>query len=146
MANSVNQVIEIGNLTRDVDLRFTPKGTAVAQIGIAVNEAYTTSDGEKREKTIFLDVKVWGKLAELCAEYLKKGSSALFIGRLDQEVWDDKQTGQKRSKIIIVADQVRFLGGKQNSERPRTEDRKSQGRQKPPHDPDLDVEDQDVPF
>jgi single-strand DNA-binding protein len=130
-------------LTRDVDLRFTPKGTAVAQIGIAVNESYTTSDGEKREKTIFLDVKVWGKLAELCAEYLKKGSSALFIGKLDQEVWDDKQTGQKRSKIVIVADQVRFLGGKQNSERPRTDDRKQHGKRKPPHDPDLDEGNED---
>lgn len=108
---SLNKVILIGNLTRDPEVRYTPRGAAVCDVSIAVNRKWRDeASGEAKEEVTFVDIVVWGKQAESVGQYLRKGSSACFEGRLQQESWEDKQTGQKRSKIKVVAEGVQFLG------------------------------------
>jgi single-strand DNA-binding protein len=109
MAN-LNKVLLMGNLTRDPEVRYTPKGTAVAELGIAVNRVYSGENGEKREEVTFVDVTVWGRTAENVGEYLKKGRPVFIEGRLQLDSWEDKQSGQKRNKLKVVADNVQFLG------------------------------------
>ena len=113
----LNSVVIIGNLTRDVELRHTPNGKAVTDISVAVNTASGKGEGRK-EETVFIDVTVWERQAETCAEYLSKGSSVAVEGRLVQRSWEDKDSGQKRTKIELVANRVTFLDTKasQNSE------------------------------
>lgn len=103
MANH-NRVTLMGNLTRDVELRYTPQGTPVAHFGLAVNRP--TSSGN--EETTFVDIEVWAKQAESCAQYLSKGRLIFLDGRLKQERWDSED-GQKRSRLIVVAERVQFL-------------------------------------
>lgn len=107
---SFNKVILIGNLTRDPELRYTPKGTAIAKIGIAVNRVWTNEAGEKKEEVTFVDVDVFGRTAENVGQYMRKGRPIMIEGRLRLDQWDDKQTGQKRSKLGVVAETVQFLG------------------------------------
>lgn len=110
---SLNKVFLIGNLTRPPELRYTPSGTAVADLRLAVNRGYTTQGGERREETCFLTVVVWAKQAESCSEYLDKGSPILVEGRLQTRDWETKD-GQKRSVVEVVAERVQFMGrGKQ---------------------------------
>ncbi|MEP6809686.1 MAG: single-stranded DNA-binding protein [Chthoniobacterales bacterium] len=112
MAN-FNKVILLGNLTRDPEVRYTPKGTAVAEVGLAINRFIPASDGgEKREETTFVDVTLWGRTAEIAGEYLKKGRPVLIEGRLQLDSWDDKTSGQKRSKLKVVGESMQLLGGK----------------------------------
>jgi single-strand DNA-binding protein len=111
MAN-LNKVLLMGNLTRDPEVRYTPKGTAVTELGIAVNRIYTGENGEKREEVTFVDVTVWGRTAENVGEYLKKGRPVFIEGRLQLDSWEDKQSGQKRNKLKVVADNVQFLGSR----------------------------------
>src|SRR6185503_8159855 len=106
---SFNKVILMGNLTRDPELRYTPKGTAVAKLGLAVNRVYTTESGEKKEEVTFIDVDAFARQAEIISQYLKKGRPILVEGRLRQETWDDKATGQKRSKLSVVLENFQFL-------------------------------------
>jgi single-strand DNA-binding protein len=114
MAN-LNKVLLMGNLTRDPEVRYTPKGTAVAELGIAVNRIYSGENGEKREEVTFVDVTVWGRTAENVGEYLKKGRPVFIEGRLQLDSWEDKQSGQKRNKLKVVADNVQFLGSRGGS-------------------------------
>jgi single-strand DNA-binding protein len=107
---SYNKVILVGNLTRDPELRYTPKGMAIAKIGLAVNRRWTPEGGEQREETTFVDIDAFGKQAETIAQYMKKGSPLLVEGRLRLDQWDDKQTGQKRSKLGVVLEGFQFLG------------------------------------
>ena len=109
---SFNKVILLGNLTRDPEVRYTPKGSAVCDLGIAVNRVYTTDSGEKREEVTFVDVVLWARLAEIAGEYLKKGRPVFIEGRLQMDSWDDKQTGQKRSRLRVVAENMQLLGGR----------------------------------
>ena len=106
---SLNKVLLIGNLTRAPELRYTPSGTAVADLRMAVNRNYSTQSGEKREETCFLTVVVWGKQAESCGEYLDKGSQIFVEGRLQTRDWESKD-GQKRSATEVVAERVQFMG------------------------------------
>src|SRR2546422_2316097 len=106
---SLNKVFLIGNLTKPPELRYTPSGTAVADLRLAVNRNYTTQGGEKREETCFLTVVVWGKQAESCGEYLDKGSPILVEGRLQTREWEAKDGG-KRTVIEVVAERVQFMG------------------------------------
>jgi single-strand DNA-binding protein len=106
---SLNKVLLIGNLTRAPELRYTPSGTAVADLRLAVNRNYTTQGGEKREDTCFLTVVVWGKQAESCREYLDKGSPIFVEGRLQTRDWEGKD-GQKRTVTEVVAERVQFMG------------------------------------
>src|SRR6202043_1270065 len=111
MAN-LNRVLLIGNLTRDPEIRYTPKGTAVADIGLAVNRVFTGEDGEKREEVTFVDVVLWSRVAEIAGEYLKKGRPVFIGGRLQLDTWDDKQSGQKRSKLRVIGETMQLLGGR----------------------------------
>src|ERR1044071_2596806 len=107
---SFNKVILVGNLTRDPELRYTPKGTAIAKLGLAVNRVWTSESGEKKEEVTFIDIDVFGRTAENVAQYMRKGSPMLVEGRLRLDQWDDKQTGQKRSKLGVVGEVIQFLG------------------------------------
>ena len=117
---SLNNVVLLGNLTRDPELRVTPKGTAICQFGLAVNRQFKDESGQTRDETTFVDIEAWGKQGELVAKYLTKGSPALVQGRLKLDQWEDKQTQQKRSKLKVVLENVQFLssrgaGGGQSS-------------------------------
>src|SRR5882724_1406753 len=121
MAN-FNKVILVGNLTRDPELRYTPKGTAIARIGVAINRTWKNDAGETKEEVTFVDIDSFGRQAETIAQYLKKGSPLLMEGRLRLDQWDDKQTGQKRSRLGVVLEGFQFLGGNRtdgSSEAPR---------------------------
>ncbi|MEO6035253.1 MAG: single-stranded DNA-binding protein [Verrucomicrobiota bacterium] len=107
---SFNKVILVGNLTRDPELRYTPKGTAIAKIGLAVNRTWKNEAGETKEEVTFVDVDCFGRTAENVGQYMRKGSAMLVEGRLRLDTWDDKQTNQKRSKLGVVAETVQFLG------------------------------------
>ena len=107
---SLNKVFLMGNLTRDPELRYTTGGAAVCKFGLAVNQRYQTSKGEDREEVCFVDVDVWGKPAEACEHYLRKGAPALVEGRLRFEQWDDRDTGKKRSRLTVRGDRVQFIG------------------------------------
>jgi len=108
---SYNKVMLIGNITRDPEIRYTPKGTAVTDVGLAVNRIYTV-EGEKREETTFVDITFWGRQAEVVGEYCKKGNPLFVEGRLQMDSWEDKQSGQKRSRLKIVAEGMQLLGGR----------------------------------
>lgn len=114
MAN-FNKVILLGNVTRDPELRYTPKGSAVTEVGIAVSRQFTADNGEKREETTFVDVTLWGRIAEIAGEYLRKGRPVLIEGRLQLDSWEDKQSGQKRSKLRVVGETMQLLGSRQDS-------------------------------
>jgi len=109
---SFNKVILLGNLTRDPEVRYTPKGSAVCDLGIAVNRVYTTDSGEKREEVTYVDVVLWARLAEIAGEYLKKGRPVFIEGRLQMDTWDDKQSGQKRTKLRVVGESMQLLGSR----------------------------------
>ncbi len=113
MAN-LNKVQLIGNLTRDPEVKYTPKGMAVAELGMAINRYYTPEGGERREETTFVDVTLWGKQAELAGQYLKKGRPVYIEGRLQLDTWDDKTSGQKRSKLRVVGENMQFLDSKRS--------------------------------
>src|SRR6266536_1149904 len=99
---SFNKVILAGNLTRDPELRYTPKGTAVAKIGLAINRQWKDESGAQKEEVTFVDVDAFGRQAEVISQYLKKGRPILVEGRLKFEQWDDKQTGQKKSRLGVT--------------------------------------------
>ena len=132
MAN-LNRVLLIGNLTRDPEVRYTPKGTAVAEIGLAVNRIYSGEDGEKKEETTFVDVTLWARQAEIAGQYLKKGRPVFIEGRLQLDTWDDKQTGQKRSRLRVVSENLQLLGSRQEGESssPAAPPRRAQRRRSP---------------
>ncbi len=110
MAN-LNKVMLIGNLTRDPELRYTPKGTAVAEIGMAINRVRTNDQGQRQEDTTFIDVTLWGRQAELAQQYLTKGRPVYIEGRIQMDTWEDKNTGQKRTKLKVVGENMQFIGG-----------------------------------
>ena len=150
MAN-LNRVLLIGNLTRDPEVRYTPKGVPVAELSLAINRYIQTEGGEKKEEVTFVDVTLWARLAEISGEYLKKGKPVFIEGRLQLDTWDDKQTGQKRSRLRVIAESMQLLGARDNGGRPvdRTQGAAvgSAPAQPPrPRDPDLDVEPDDIPF
>ena len=147
MAN-LNKVMLIGNLTRDPELRYTPKGTAVADIGMAINRVWNNDSGQKQEETTFVDVTLWGRQAELAEKYLGKGRGVYIEGRLQLDSWDDKETGKKRNKLKVVGENLQFLpdgkaggGGVGSSQRP-------QGNSSPTANtaPAAEEDEDDIPF
>lgn len=106
----MNICIIKGNLTRDPELRYTPNGTQVCDLGVAVNHKWTDGNGEKKEEVNFFDAQSWGKTAEVIAQYFKKGKPILLQGRLKQDQWKDKTTGENRYKVKIVVDRFEFCG------------------------------------
>ncbi len=156
MAN-LNKVMLIGNLTRDPELRYTPKGTAVADIALAINRVWNNEQNQRQEETTFVDITLWGRQAELAQQYLTKGRGAYVEGRLQMDTWDDKQTGQKRSKLKVVAESLQFLpdgkggsggqipqGGGQQTSRPPQQGGRPQGASAAP--PEEYGDEDDIPF
>ncbi len=111
---SFNKVILVGNLTRDPQVKYTPSGMAVADVGLAVNHSwFDKQTNSRKEEATFVDVTLWGRTAEIAGEYLAKGRQVLIEGRLKLDQWDDKQTGQKRSKLTVVGENMTMLGSRQ---------------------------------
>src|SRR5579872_2989314 len=110
---SFNKVILLGNLTRDPQVKYTPSGTAVAEIGLAVNRYwFDKQTNSRKEEPTFVDVTMWGREAEVAGEYLAEGRPVLIEGRLQLDSWDDKQTGQKRTKLKVVGERMQLLGSR----------------------------------
>jgi single-strand DNA-binding protein len=155
MAN-FNKVYLIGNLTRDPELRVTPKGTAICQFGLAVNRQFKEESGAMRDETTFVDIEAWGKQGETIAKYCTKGRPLFVEGRLKFDQWEDKTSGQKRSKLKVVLEGFQFLGGRSEgapaasggTEADQTPERHSpptrNGGQTTP--PTQESTDEDVPF
>ena len=108
---SFNKVILMGNLTRDPELRYTPSGTAIAKMGLAVNRVWRDSEGQQKEEVTFVDVDAFGKQAETIGQYMQKGRPILVEGRLKLDQWEDKNTGQYRSRLGVVLERFTFVGG-----------------------------------
>lgn len=116
---SVNKFLAIGNLCHDPEMKYTPQGTANTTFALALNRSYKDKgSGEDKEEVCYVDVQCWGKLAENVAEYCKKGKQVFVEGYLKQDRWEDKKTGQKRQKLYVTAEQVKFLGGKDAAKEP----------------------------
>ena len=109
---SLNKVMLLGNLTRDPEVKYLPSGTAVADIGMAINRKFRTQQGEDKEETCFVSVEVWGRQAETCGEYLSKGSPLLVEGRLKYEEWE--KDGRKNSRLKVVAERTQFVGSRRS--------------------------------
>jgi len=143
---SLNRVLLIGNLTRDPELRVTPKGTAICQFGLAVNRKYKDANDNQAEDVTFLDCEAWSKAGETIAKYCTKGKPLFVEGRLKLDQWEDKTTHEKRSKLKIVVENFQFLGsagGSGQDDRPQTIARNTLPPGVPPPD---DATDADVPF
>jgi single-strand DNA-binding protein len=157
---NLNKVMLMGNLTRDPELKYTPKGMAIANLGMAINRVWSNEAGEKQEEVTFIDVEMFGRKAEVVAEYLKKGRPVYIEGRLKLDSWDDKASGQKRSKLKVVGETFEFLGGREGGsggagggehEGESRSPQRPAGKPVPPPkrapaDPDLDAPEDDIPF
>jgi single-strand DNA-binding protein len=156
MAN-FNKVILAGNLTRDPELRYTPKGTAVAKIGMAINRTWKDEAGGSKEEVTFVDVEAWGRQAEVIAQYMRKGRPLLVEGRLKLDTWEDKTTHQKQSKLKVVLETFSFIDtnrpeggapGGAGAEAPRRAPAPGGGSRPapPPESEPPAAEEDDVPF
>ncbi|HXG46869.1 MAG TPA: single-stranded DNA-binding protein [Methylomirabilota bacterium] len=144
---SFNKVILAGNLTRDPELRYTPNGKAVAKLGLAINRTWTSETGERREEVTFVDVDAFGRQAEVIAQYMRKGRPLLVEGRLKLDQWDDKQTGQKRSRLGVVLESFSFLDSNRAGEAPGSAPAEPARRAAPaPADAEGPPPEDDVPF
>jgi single-strand DNA-binding protein len=155
-----NQVNLIGNITRDIETRYTPQGTAIVDVGLAINRSWKNDQGQKQEETTFVDVTLWARMAEIAAQYCHKGDPLFVSGRLHLDTWDDKQTGQKRSKLKVIGESIQLLGARQQAnttspagnQPPQRQAAAPQskpvaaGKSRPAPDPDLDAEPSDIPF
>ncbi len=117
----LNKVMIIGRLTRDVELKYTPKGTAVTELSVATSRKTKQEGEEPREITTFVDVTVWGRQAEVVSQYRSKGSEIFIEGRLEIESWEDKTTGAKRTKLKVVCENLQLIGGKNQGAPQRTQ-------------------------
>lgn len=139
---SYNRVILLGNLTRDPELKFTPAGKAVCQLGLALNHKWKTDGGEMKEEVTFVDLTAWGRTAETIGQHFRKGEPIHIEGRLKLDEWNDKQSGQKRSKLSVVVESFSFTGAKKEAAPQRvtsTVERPAQGTSQ-------STEPDDIPF
>jgi single-strand DNA-binding protein len=160
---NLNKVMLMGNLTRDPEIKYTPKGMAIANFGIAVNRVWSNEGGEKQEEVTFIDIEMFGRKAEVVGEYFKKGKPIYVEGRLKLDSWDDKTSGQKKSKLKVIGETFEFLGGREagaggggggGEEYGQRSSGAPAGRPaskpvpppKRPADPDLDAAEDDIPF
>ena len=146
---SLNRVLLIGNLTRDPELRYIPSGTAVANLRLAVNSTWKDQAGQRKEETCFVTIVVWGRQAESCNQYLKKGRAIFVEGRLIYRSWEAE--GKTRSTMEVRADRVQFLGPPSTAARPRDEGAEARPEDTRPEEPDVEPvpdggADADVPF
>ena len=152
---SFNRVILAGNLTRDPELRYTPKGTAIARIGLAVNRTWKTETGETKEEVTFVDIDAFGRQAEVIAQYMRKGRPFLVEGRLKLDQWEDKNTHQKQSKLKVVLEAFSFIDSKGGDSGPPSDASRSRAAAAPPAPAEMPStpepangppEEDDVPF
>lgn len=129
---SFNKVILAGNLTRDPDLRMLPSGMAVAKIAIAINRRYTTKEGEQRDEVTYIEIDSFGKQAETIAKYCTKGSGILVEGRLKLDQWDDKASGERRSRLGVVLETFTFIGGRSGNAAPAEASNQAYDESSPP--------------
>ncbi len=150
--SNFNKVLLMGNLTRDIELKFTPGNMAVAKIGIAINRRFRTKEGEDREETTFVDCEAWGRTAEVMNQYLSKGSPVFIEGRLKLDQWQDKD-GSNRSKLKVVVENFQFIGGRGEGagggggsarREPAAAARKTASA--PPSEPHDVIDEEDIPF
>ncbi|QSR89247.1 single-stranded DNA-binding protein [Methylacidiphilum caldifontis] len=142
----LNKVFLIGNLTRDPECRYTPKGTPVGDLSLAINSSYRSQDGQVKDEVCFVEVVIWGRQAETCKEYLQKGSLIFVEGRLQMEQWETKE-GEKRSRMRVRADRIQFLGKAKGSSQPtpvESSSTKTDTAFSPPEEPQAG--DEEVPF
>lgn len=148
--SNFNKVYLMGNLTRDPELRYTPKGAATAKLSMAVNRKWRTDAGEDREEVTFVDIDAWGKQAETLCQYCKKGRPLFVEGRLKLDQWDDKTTGRKRSALKVVLESFQFIGGRPADTEGQASDRPAPTpRPRPAAEPaptEAAPEEDDVPF
>lgn len=116
---NLNKVQLMGNITRDPEVRYTPKGTAVTDISLAINRSFSGDDGERREETTFVEITFWGRQAEVIGEYMRKGRPLYVEGRLQLDTWEDKTSGQQRSRLKVVGENFQFLGSRDDGGGPR---------------------------
>ena len=146
MAN-LNKVQLIGNLTRDPEIRHTPKGTAVAEISLAINRQWRDEGGNKQEEVTFVDVTLWGRTAEIAQAHLSKGSAIYLEGRLNLDSWEDKTTGQKRQRLKVIGENFQFLGSKPSSDARQQSSTQREPAHQSATDDSLDQgADDDLPF
>src|SRR5580693_4359903 len=151
---SFNRVIIAGNLTRDPELRYTPKGSAVANFSLAVNRTWKSETGEMKEEVSFIDVEAWGRQAEVISQYMRKGRPLLVEGRLKMDTWEDKNTHQKQSKLKVVLESFSFIdsnraeggGGAPASDAPRRASPPPAKSPEPAEGEGPGAEEDDVPF
>lgn len=144
---TLNRVTLIGNLTRDPEIKYTPKGTAISQFSIAVNRSWKNANGDKVDEVSFVDCECFENRAENLAKHAKKGQSLYVEGRLKQDTWDDKTTGAKRSKLKVIVDSWQFVsskGGQHEATRPTGDDQKAASVK--PVDPLDPAAKDDIPF
>jgi len=154
---NLNSVQLMGNLTRDPELKYTPKGTAIVALGLAVNRVWSNEAGEKQEEVTFIDIEMWGRKGEVVAEHHKKGDPIFLAGRLKLDSWDDKTSGQKRYKLKVIAEDFEFIKARRETNNPEADATATPRRPassaparppaRPPADPDLDGgAGDDIPF
>jgi single-strand DNA-binding protein len=149
MAKSVNKVILIGNLGKDPEVKYTPSGTAVAKFSLATNERYKDKGGEWQDRTEWHNIVAWQRLAEIVGEYVKKGSKLYIEGRLQTSSWDDKESGQKRYKTEVIANDLVLLSGRGEGEGPgrsRGASASAGMDQRVPEPDTAQITDEDIPF
>ena len=157
---SLNRVFLIGNLTRDPEIRHTPKGTAVGDLAMAINMSYRTAEGAEKEEVCYVDIVVWGRQAEICKDYLSKGSPIFVEGRLQLDQWESNQ-GEKRSRLRVRAERIQFLGrgsgasgasggssrpAPDREAAPRHDDAAAPRTREPEDFPDTQASDDEIPF
>jgi single-strand DNA-binding protein len=153
MAN-FNRVILAGNLTRDPELKYTSKGTAIARLGMAINRTWKNETGEQKEEVTFVDIDAWGRQAEVIAQYVRKGRPLLVEGRLKLDQWEDKNTHQKQTKLRVVLESFSFLDSNRGDSSPSGEPNRRPAAAVPaaamandgPPEPSSPPEEDDVPF
>ncbi len=143
MAGSVNKVLLMGNLTRDIELKHTPSDQAVATIGLAINRRFRTREGENREETTFVDCEAWGRTAEVMSQYLSKGRPVFVEGRLKLDQWEDRETGKNRSKLKVVIESFEFVDSKGTGGEQTEPAAAAASGSGPQHEP---IDEKDIPF
>jgi single-strand DNA-binding protein len=146
MAKSVNKVILVGNLGKDPEVKYTPNGTAVAKFSVATNERFKDKSGEWQDRTEWHNIVAWQRLAEIVGEYIKKGSKVYIEGRLQTSSWEDKQSGEKKYRTEIIAQDLVMLGGRGDVEQDGGSLRNGNHGRHQEEVPAGEITDEDIPF
>jgi single-strand DNA-binding protein len=146
MAKSVNKVILVGNLGKDPEVKYTPNGTAVAKFSVATNERFKDKAGEWQDRTEWHNIVAWQRLAEIIGEYIKKGSKVYIEGRLQTSSWEDKQSGEKKYRTEIIAQDLVMLGGRGDVEQDVGSLRNGNHGRQSREEVSPEITDEDIPF